>query len=111
MKDCEISTPDQLDAALVKNAMDKQRKLWRATEGHYSWLTLAVMVCAAALLLFGMIAGGDSEGDRLFSVGLGIFMFLQFQIYSVQAQKKAITDLLKRLEQRVTRLEQKTYSD
>ena len=110
MKDYDISMPDDLNAALVKQSLDTHRKLWRATEVDHSWFAVAGMVMAAALLAFGMFAGEDSQNDQFFSLGC-ILILLQFQLYFVQSQKKAVANLLKRLEQRVTRLEQKTYPD
>ena len=44
-------------------------------------------------------------------VGMGVFMILQYQIYRAQSKGEAIAELLKRLEQRVTHLEKKTFAD
>jgi hypothetical protein len=114
MKDYEISTPDDLNAALVKQSLDKHdkhRKLWRATQVDRSLSTIPLILFAGILLVFGIFAGEESDFDPLFFVGLGVFMLLQFQIYFVQSQNKAVADLLKRIEQRVTQLERRSHSD
>lgn len=111
MKDSEISSADDLDAALLSQSLEKHRRLWRAAEGRFSWVAITGLLCSGALLAAGIFAGPEASQERLFNLGLGAFMFLQFQVFWAQSKGEAITVLLKRLEQRVTRLEKKAHSE
>ena len=111
MKDNEITTAGQLDAELVRRSFEQHRKLWKATQAQWSWMALLGTLLGAALMLIGFFMGEDGPGDRVFMVGMGVFMILQYQIYWAQSKGEAIAELLKRLEQRVTHLEKKTFAD
>lgn len=111
MKDNEITTAGQLDAELVRRSFEQHRKLWKATQAQWSWMALLGTLLGAALMLIGFFMGEDGPGDRVFMVGMGVFMILQYQIYWAQSKSEAIAELLKRLEQRVTHLEKKTFAD
>jgi hypothetical protein len=111
MQDSEITTAGQLDAELVQRSIEKHRKLWKATEGRWSWFALLGTLLGATLMFVGFFMGEEGPGDRVFMVGIGVFMILQYQIYWAQSKSEAIAELLKRLEQRVTHLEKKTFAD
>lgn len=109
MKEHEISTPEELEAAVVKGKLDKQRRLWRAVEGRYSSAAIVGLICGAGLILVGIFADSEDGISRAFSIGLGVYLFCQFQIYLAQAKSEAMAELLKRLERRVTMLEKNVH--
>lgn len=111
MKDNDISTPEQLNAALVRQSMEKHRKLWAATQGQFSSIAIIGLVCGAGLILLGLFAPEEEPIDRIFALGLGVYMFCQFQIYFAQSRAEALAKLLRRLEQRVARLEKQSWPE
>ncbi len=55
MKDSEISSPAELDAALAGRAMSRREKLWKTAEGRaFRWWDVAVAVIGALLFLSGL---------------------------------------------------------
>ena len=112
MNEREISTPEELDAALIQQELEKHKKLWRtAQQGPVSGISLIGIIASAAMMFAAVMSDSEDLIDRIFMGGLGIVLFLQFQLHHAQSKNEAIAKLLKRLEQRVTRLERKTYSD
>jgi hypothetical protein len=112
MKNYEISSPEKLDAVLLHQNLEKHRKLWRAAEGRFGWTALIGLLCGGGLLIGSVVfAGGEIDTDELLRLGLGAFLLLQFQIFTAHAKGEALVELLRRLEQRVTRLERKAFAD
>jgi hypothetical protein len=110
VKDTDISTPEQAEAALAERTLTRHRRLWQRAEGRAGWAYISCIVAAAVLLGVGL--GGDivDGDDRLFYIALGIVLFFQVQIIRAQSQSAAMRKLIDRLEERVTRVEKRQHS-
>jgi hypothetical protein len=110
MKDFEISTPSELTAASLSSELVKHKRLWAALSVRHSWFALTGQFTAALLLAFGFFAG-DEGWRSAWTTGVVAFMIVQMQIWWALSQNETIATLLKRLEQRVTRIETNTFAD
>jgi len=96
MKDSQITSPEQLDAALVGNEMNKLQKLWRQAEGRsYFWVDL-IGVAVGALLIFGSLYRGFFEqDDAMWQIILGLSLVGSAVYRRQQSQINALRELLK----------------
>jgi hypothetical protein len=55
MREREISTPQEFDAALARNAMRRLEKLWKVAEGRaFRWSNLIAALVGGLLALTGL---------------------------------------------------------
>ena len=102
MREREISTPQELDAALTGSAMRKHEKLWKAVEGRsFRWTDLASALIGGLLALSGMY-GAVVEQQVLgaFQLALGLsllgFSMLRHQQTRIDALREIVREMGRR---------------
>jgi hypothetical protein len=106
MKEHNISTPQDLDAALSDNALRKHSQLWRVAEGRsFRWVDALGLVFAAFFLAISVVGFGrvaDDPGILGVAVlfGLGAMLMVAMFVWGLMHRRvKALAELVKRLEQ------------
>ena len=98
MRENEISTPQELDAALAGNAMRKREKLWKTAEGQSfrsSDLIAAVVGGLLALTgLYGIVVEQELVGAYQLAFGLSLlgFSMLRHQQKQIDALREIVRD-------------------
>jgi len=112
MNEQEIRSTQDLDAAIAGQAMAKQAKLEKvAAGGTLPWTQAVMMILALLMVVMGLISIARSElGGELLPAFLGTLMLLLAMILRLEWQLKAYRELLQRSEERITRLEKKTFA-
>jgi len=96
VKEGSISKPEDLDAALAGNAINKREKLWRAAEGRSLLWVHSVGWGLGALLIFsGVYQGFFEQRNSLVSISLGLFLLMFSAFRYQQSQINALRELLK----------------
>jgi hypothetical protein len=113
MNEEQIRNPEDLDAAIVGQAMSKQSKLVRVAEGRSMSFSVSVMLLLSfVMLVLGLVATARTElGADLVPAFMGTVFLLSALVMRLEAQLKAFRELQKRSEHRVTRLERKIFAD
>jgi hypothetical protein len=97
MKDSEISSPEELDAALVSNRMRRRENLWKTAAGQtYQWVNMFTMAVGLISLLlggYGVIVEKDIGAIMLIVMGGGLIGSAIFR--HQQSQIQALRRLLK----------------
>jgi hypothetical protein len=99
MRGHEISTLQELDAALVGNEMRKREKLWKVAEGRsFRWSdTIAAIVGGLLALtgLYGIVVEQDLVGAYQLAFGLSAlgFSMIRHQQTQIDALREIARDL------------------
>lgn len=106
MRDDQITSPEELDAAMAGSAMHKSEKLWKTAEGRlFRWPDLIALIGSSLLILvglYGVFAESAASASLLFLIfGLSFF---GGQIYRhQQSQIDALRELVKQMNHRGSR--------
>jgi hypothetical protein len=113
MNEEKIRNPEDLDAAIVGQAMSKQARLVKVAEGRSMSFTVSVMLLASfAMLVLGLIGTARTEfGADLIPAFMGTVSLLSALVMRLETQLRAFRELQKRSEHRVTRLERTIFAD
>ena len=113
MNEENIRNPEDLDAAIVGQAMSKQARLVRVAEGRSMSFSVSVMLLLSfGMLVLGLVATAKTElGADLIPAFMGTVFLLSALVMRLEAQLRAFRELQKRSEHRVTRLERKIFAD
>lgn len=99
----EISTPEQLDAALRASALRKHAQLWKVAEGRsFPWAEALGLACAVLFLAIGMARGFSQDAGGAIQLALGVLMVATFVWSHMQRQLNALVEVVKRLEREHT---------
>lgn len=102
MREHEISTPQELDAALAGNEMQKLQRLWKAVEGRsFRWVDLAASIGGGLLALmglYGIIIAHELVGAFFLAFGLSLLgsSMLRRQQDQIDALREIVRDLSSR---------------
>lgn len=112
MNEQEIRSAQDLDVALAGRAMSKHAQLLKTAEGKsFPWPHAAMMILACLMLIMGLIATARTElGTDLLPALLGTLILLSALVMRLEWQLRAISELLKRSEQRALELEKRTFA-
>ena len=113
MNEQKIRNPEDLDAAIVGQAMSKQARLVKIAEGQSMSFSVSVMLpLSFVMLVLGLIAAAKTEfGADLIPAFMGTVFLLSALVMRLEAQLRAFRELQKRSEHRVARLERKIFAD
>lgn len=95
MNDRDISSREELDAALAGNAMRREEKLWKAAEGRtFVWGDVIGALLGGIVLAAGIYETmQQADGVLLFALGIGLIGSTMYR--RQQAQINALRKLLK----------------
>jgi hypothetical protein len=112
MNEEKIRSVEDLDAAIAGQAMSKHAELEKAASGEsLPWMQVMMILLALLLVIVGLISTAKSElGGELFPAFLGTLSLLLAINSRLEWQLKAYRGLLKLSEQRITRLEKRTFA-
>lgn len=98
MKDTEISSPEQLDAALVSHRMSRRENLWKTAAGQTYRVTDIVMIIIGFLSLiyggYGFVFEDDLGAITLVVMGGGLVAagILRHQQSQIQALRRLLEE-------------------
>jgi len=100
MKEHEISTPNDLDAALSGNALRRRSNLWKAAEGRsFLWRDAFSGVVAALLLVVGITRFLEDPASGTIQIAIALVMVSVIIWGHLQRQVNALVELVKGLAQ------------
>ena len=113
MNEQEIKSSEDLDAAIVGQAISRYEKLAKVAEGRSMSFSVAGMLLVSFLMLvLGLIAIARTDyGTDLIPAFMGTVFLLSALVMRLDGQLKAFRELQKRSEQRVMRLEREIFTD
>jgi hypothetical protein len=102
MREHEINSEADLDAALVGGALSKHERLWKAASGQSPrWTDVLMAVLGVAQLFlgaYGVLSGGEPNSFVLLAFGV---LFVGFSLWRIQeARIDALNELLRSIESR-----------
>jgi len=97
MKEREITSETELDAALAGSKMRRREKLWKMAEGRsFRWPDVAGLVCGGLLIVVGIKGVFDEIGPTsVIYLVAGMFGFAGALYRHQQSQIDALRELLK----------------
>jgi heme A synthase len=100
MRESEILSESDLDAALVGGAIAKRQRLWKAASGQaprWTDVLMAVLGVAQVFLgAYGVISAGEPNSFVLLAFGI---LFVGFSLWRIQeARIDALRELLRSIE-------------
>ncbi len=98
MKDSEISSREELEAALAGHAMSRSEALWKQAEGrNFRWTDVVVATAGGLSLLMGLL-GITIEQDitGVMPIVVGVMLIVSVIFRHQQAQIDALRELLKK---------------
>ena len=113
MNEPEIRNPEDLDAAIMKQAMAKHARLVKAAEGRSMSFALgAMLLLSFVTLVLGLIAiAGNESGSDIVPAFMGAVFLISALNMRLDGQLRAFRELQRRSDERVTRLERHVYAD
>lgn len=102
MREHEISSEADLDAALLGGALSKQERLWKAASGQSPrWTDVLMAVLGAAQLFlgaYGVLSSGEPDSFVFLAFGA---LFVGLSLWRIQeARIDAMNELLRTIESR-----------
>ena len=95
---------------LLDSTPNLHRSLWERAEGRLGWGFVVGSLVAVALLAYGFSGDFANQGKQLLALAFGVMILCQSEIFREKARSAAMRQLIKRMEERVTRLEKAAYS-
>ena len=103
MSERDISTPQELDAALAGSAMQKHEKLWKVAEGgSVRWTDLITALIGGLLALTGLYGTVvEEEFVGAFQLALGLSLLGFSMVRHQQTQIDALREIVRELGHRL----------